>query len=348
MAVQLDDYFEFDGTGDYLSIPDTNLLDADTAHLQQSIGEWIAYVQGATVGLSQDVTPHFGDSVLEWRRNADVATIAISTPRSGTTGVIPVDASTEYTASAWLADDDSGNTGELKITWIDSGGTTLTTSSAGTQVNLTGELQEVSVTATSHASAAFAAIEVIHRGSFTANTPKYVDAACLRAGSDPTFMPSLRIVSDLDIEADISDTYSDGDIAYLFSVNAASTTGGYAFLLRNDIGRMRMDYTENDGTARQAQSDVLSWVDGRYTLRGTWDVTAGTVVLYRDGEAVATLGPSGGYQNGGFYPSSQVIDISGINSGSGNLFDGSIYRLTVRDGIDGPAVLTIRPEDVNA
>jgi hypothetical protein len=188
---------------DYASIESVNWLDADTAHLHQSVGSWSASLNMDAPAQSTDLTPAIGDyhGAAAVAAGGPHSSASVETP-TGTNGV-PVAASTQYSVTARLASDTASRVGWVQVRWYDAVGSLLDFDS-GSAVNLqTDGWTTATVTATSHASAAFAAIRIrfdaVGGGDVNSGDTLYFDAACFRAGSDATFVPSLNIVGSLDV-----------------------------------------------------------------------------------------------------------------------------------------------------
>jgi len=304
MAVQLDDYFALDGTGDYLSIPDTNLLDADTAHLEQSTGLW-------TVGALSTEQATFGTKSLKVTGGASTAItvtddaaamgVFIYSPagdtfdiNSGTGVAVPAATWTEVTA-------DSGNAG------------TYTVNAAGA-------------------------------GDY------YIGKAYVQDSG--SFVPSLRIVGDLDIECKIA--LPDWSVRNAFVGKSESGNSAFrSYEFHNQSGGDRLQFVGHDDSSASVtviSSSVFSIGDNESAVvRVTAAPDAGgghaEITFYVDGVQlgnVQTAACSGAWQ---------VVDtpltVGAFRSGGSELpLTGSVYYVTVRDGIVGPIVASISPGDV--
>ena len=114
-------FITFPGTsGNYISTDDVNLLDADTAHLQQSNGNWGGAGGVASAVLSSEVTPVFGHSVLKMTHGVPSTTSRMLWG-NGTSGA-PVVPAQEYSIIMSLRATVAGREATLKLEWFDSGG----------------------------------------------------------------------------------------------------------------------------------------------------------------------------------------------------------------------------------
>lgn len=113
-------------------------------------------------------------------------------------GGVPVIAAKSYTAKAELKAATTGRTVRLYIRWYDLAGNVLSTSSAGSNItDATGSWTTATVTATSPASAAFAAV-IVEALSVAANEFHYIDKAALYNGTAPgSWLPGGMVYSNL-------------------------------------------------------------------------------------------------------------------------------------------------------
>ena len=65
-----DAHFLLDGAS-FISTPNVNLLDADTAHSQQSIGSWLVLSRGKNIQQVQVLPPVYGDFHGSWQVDLD-------------------------------------------------------------------------------------------------------------------------------------------------------------------------------------------------------------------------------------------------------------------------------------
>jgi len=144
-------FVEFPGEADsYVATDDVNLLDADSAHLQQGVGQW-------SVGALSTTHVLFGDNSLKVTGGVDT----VLTP--GTDAAI---------MSCWVYSVAGAD--------FDINGSVAVTVAAATWTQLSEVGPDITYTVVCSTAADY-----------------WVDKACVRAGSDPTFVPSLRIVGTL-------------------------------------------------------------------------------------------------------------------------------------------------------
>lgn len=316
----------------YISTPDVNLLGADTAHLQQSVGGWEEGA-GATTAApvqSTDLTPQFGDYHGKW--TADAATSWIRSGDNLGEGLFPASPGTQYTAACDVAGVVAGGaTIEIRIGWYDSTPNALGTSSVS-QIAVPSDWTRISITATSPASTAWGAIQLIGRTA-TNGDVFYFDAVCAAEGSDATFVPSLRIVGDLDVRAKIAASLSAVETVH----NMYAGGGARAFrLVPQTDGSFDFWYTLDGSSAIVRGSNVGVLTAGTdHEIRATRD-TSDQVEFYVDdvGSGSVSGGSVGALSGAGGTP----LYIGGRVPAASDYLTGKVYWAEVRDGIDGPVV----------
>ncbi|GAG05242.1 unnamed protein product, partial [marine sediment metagenome] len=223
--------------------PDVNILDADSAHFAQSKGEW-AIIVGGTFATTPAGDSKFGPNVLTWTATTASQRPYIALPAG--LDSIPIQPNTEYTLSIWVLPYMIAGTPEdsfLRIAWTNSSGigTNPAFSDGDVTAHTEGEWVLMTVTGTSPSDAAFA--RPTHKSDVNgASGDEWrFSAAVLRAGSDATFIPSLRIVGDLDESLDaaanwpLHDGFSQfmgrgwatGDASTFWGFNSPSTSFYY-------------------------------------------------------------------------------------------------------------------------
>jgi len=180
-------FITFDGTaGNHVTTPDLNLLDADTAHVYQSKGEW-------SVGtVVTDEPSQFGSSAIEyeWPASGQKYWQTITTSQA-------VTPSADYAASvtfkvataASLVDEQA----RLILDWRDVGDSNLSFS-YGSFVSVSDD-GWVTLTETGTAPVGSDHCRLIVNFNVGTTVVCSIGSACLRAGSDSSFVPSLRIVA---------------------------------------------------------------------------------------------------------------------------------------------------------
>jgi len=155
----------------------------------------------------------------------------------------------------------------------------------------------------------------------------------VRPGTSSEFVPSLRIVGDLDMAAKAAAVdWSSGDAQGICDTLDASK--GYLFGITpaNNQLDFRCDIRSN-------YSSFQTLTDGQaYEFRVTLDVATGDIIYYRDGIQFDTDSVA----SGALVASSAQLDIGAINEGTAWPFDGDIEHVIVRDGIGGPAVIDMK------
>ena len=334
-------YVTFPGTsGNYVDTADTNLLPADEAHFEQSTGTFIQFSNAQNLALVTALTPHFGNTHLQWEATGVAAQTAIY---SGTgTDETPVTAATEYTLSAYLACDTADWEARMRIGWLDAAGAIISYSDSGYTDLSTSAWTQVTLTATSPALTVYATPVLWFRpkvGNTAGGELAYADALCLQAGSDGTFTPSLRIVGDVDLRAKAgNDDWTNG---FQCLLDAQDGTSGY-YLAVDTAGELRT--THGTGAdARINTSSGAALVDGSaYELRFTYDLASGTVTYYKDGTSFDT----GSDTTTAAAAAGVALGVGSLNSGLAWFYAGDIYWCEVRDGVDGPVVARFDAEDV--
>lgn len=335
-------FVSFPGTtGNYVSTPDVNLLDADDAHCQQSIGGWGNNANMGSLALASTPSPVFGSFVGS---GAVTGTPANAQVRTGLNGIpyTAVSSDTEYAAQVSVRSELAGRSAQLILVWRDGAGSFLNQATGTATALSDSEWTTIAVTGTSVSSAALANITVIFTvtggGNLTAGEECYWDAACLRTG-DATFVPSLRIVGDLDIEAKAAlDDWTPGSASALIR---HWTGGGEGFALYvNTSGTLDLWNGGTSGPQFNASTVATGVADGSTAVvRATKDVSTGTIQFFVDGSQLgADVAGVASALDYGAVP----LDVPG-----GVTFEPTdYYYVTVRDGIDGPIVARFSAADV--
>ena len=244
----------------------------------------------------------------------------------------------QITASGCSDLDSSTEGKEYKVRqqFYDSGGGDLGLGSNPSYAPLTANAYTVAtVTDTPPASTAYVRTLVYLRdtaaGQGVPGDVFYLSGMVSRADDESTFVPSLRIVGDIDMRADLA--YSDlstGDRRVLSTRNGNS---GYEFY-GAATGAVYARYgTGSDarGAFVAAASSLVE--DVRAVVRVTFDVSAGTWQAYIDGVAETPVADVAGAGD----PSGTQLAVGAFSDGTLN-YPGDLYWAEVRDGIDGPVV----------
>lgn len=334
-------YVTLPGTsGNYFSTPDVNELPADDAHFQQSKAHWRN--QQATDGgtLTADATSVFGDNIL--RFICDGTNVAFVNSGAANVANIAIAPNTEYTFSLWMRSSDTLEARLAIQSWTAVPG--FLSQDQGSWTDITdGDWTQISVTGTSDASAALAILVIEVRQQDSSNPANGdifdISAACLRTGADGTFVPSLRIVNDLEIEWKVAlDDYT--PTATNTILDCLSTNDGYR--IRHTTGDL-IEIAYGNGSSTRAQtSSATGLTDGEeHVFKVTVDQSTGAVVYYIDGVQHDTDTMTTGQG------ASDINDlVVGANAAaSANWTDGDIYYVIVRDGIDGLVVARFDADD---
>ena len=317
----------FPGTsGFYVSRVDTNLLDADTAHLQQSIG-LNSSAGGSTITGSPDSTRSvFGASSVEYT-SLGAATCSIatdtSTPAVDPSGLSPIG------GGGWIYSVTAARECRLRVQYrngaaFDSWGDEITvqlTQNDWTWVAVAG-VSAVPGTADGVRLVFF--VQVSGGGNCGVGEVYSNDAQILAVGSVASFVPSLRIVGDLDMRTKIASVDWTTGTQYIFDFGDAVTKG---YVLLNSAGTLLLYWNGN------AEGHTVSLdADQVIELQVTRDATSGDTEWWIDGVNVESDTGSAG-------PIIQAIGhdlfVGSIQTGA-NSWDGNIFWAEIRDGIDGP------------
>jgi len=164
--------------------------------------------------------------------------------------------------------------------------------------------------------------------SFDSGENYYIGAACLREGSDASFVPSLRISGDLDNKFDVAlDDYTSAQVLYDNDGMKVTLDGSGDFTI------------DAWGDTSSALSPLSPLTNGtQYTISVEGVESTGVVTLKIDGVAqdTDTLTPT--------TPTWSDLFVF-ADSTPGNYADGKLYSATLRDGIDGPIVASIATGD---
>jgi hypothetical protein len=164
---------------------------------------------------------------------------------------------------------------------------------------------------------------------------------CFRAGADTTFVPSMRIVGDLDMRARFAATDATPASAEAL-IGHRSGNNGYAMTLGTG-GELVVYHGTGSGT-RAETSSGLSLVAATDTeVRSVIDISAGTWTHYKNGVQFDT---SGSFATTAGSPYAGPLAVGADSAGTSGNWDGDIYYAEVRDGIDGPVVRRFDADDL--
>lgn len=329
--------------GTYISTPDTNLLDADRAHVHQSITGWLTNGTN-TLEQSTAIDP---SSIFPGATQTMKSTFQDDL-RIGRSA-LPLATADPFVFSMWVwipvgwdggdirAGDDGSFVGAI-------GESNQTASAAITEV-----WQQIWFKLTPDASD-FDGIVVLRIGSApTAGRFVYFVAGCWRPGSDPTFIPSTRIIGDLDIRWLLAmDDYTPAVTEYLGSKAKDSTTRQW-FVEVPPNGRPKMT-TSPDGTSASqvAKQSTIAFTttDGdTLGIKITVDVDNGAggadyKFFTQPGSIDGAFDQLGTTQTNStttsIFNADSEVAIGALFGGTLSPLAGKVFRYELRDGIDGP------------
>ncbi len=194
----------------------------------------------------------------------------------------------------------------------------------------------------------------ITTGGLLAGDEIWADGFLLAKGTDPSFIPSLRIVGGLDMRAKVAAVdWTPASTQYLLSRRDDTLAfGKETFFRLNADGSVSTGFTITGIAAYDiVASNPLGLVDGSvHELRTVVDVDNGAgnyeTSFYVDGVLDKTT-PGAGGQVLALYPQESALTIGRYKSNAtGGEFAGDIYWAELRDGIDGPVTARFDAVDV--
>lgn len=275
--------------GNYLSVPDTNLLDADAAHFQQGIGGWAPSAGTATNVQRVTTDPEFGDGHLSWE-SANGSTVEVAS--SPTVDAPAATAGAQYSVSARLQSITAPRNCRAKIQWIDASNTIISTTSGVVVLAVGAAWTTVTMTAQAPTGTVKARVVLSVLGT-DAGDVFWADKVCLREGATTDFVPSTRVTADLTLVADVAaKSWASGGAMLL--INKWSTNDNQrSYQLRLDSGGSLVLLISTDGqNAVSETSTVLidTVVADRERLRfaAEQDASTGDVSFWYSTDAGAT------------------------------------------------------------
>lgn len=335
-------YIALPGTsGSHLTVPDVNLLTSNQAHAQQGHGLDV-YGNFSNSVDTPPTAPLFGSLAAKMILSSD-SSLQVIRFADGTGGVAtsPTDV---RSMSMWWYTDQAGLKAKGTILWNDSGGN-FVGANDGSYVNLTQNAwtEIVVENKTAPASTAYAGVQsdiVVIAGGNVPQGTYWTAARCVRAGTDSTFVPSLRIVGDLDLRAKFAATDATPTSATMVT-STLSGNNGYALSL--GTGGELVVYHGTGSGNRAETSSGLSITDASVVdVRSVFDISAGTWTHYKNG---VQFDSSGSFATTAGSPSGTSLIVGSNVAGTGSLWNGDIYYVEVRDGIDGPVVARMDADD---
>jgi len=323
-------FFTFDGvSGSFLSTPNVNLLDADTAHVEQGIGDWVDFDSAENLMRVAVASPAFGSGSLQFS-SLNPSPSQVSSQQGLDAEQAPLG---DVSVSAWVMSP-LGRNVQIGIIAYDGTGANIGEFVGPSTPTTPGVWQQISFGRDVNWAGGRVAIKVVH---FATNIGELsnVAAACIRVGTDPAFVPSLSIVGDLEMEALASSASAANQT--LIATWTGSGSNGYQFaanLSGNLLARHGDGSVDRFASGSNALTPgVLQAVKGSFDAAGNWsfdiDGTPETVGPTLPGVA----SPSGG------------LAVGSNAGGTINLFTGDIASAVVRDGVGGPVVASFLSSD---
>lgn len=320
-------------SGNYASIPDTNLLDANTAHIEQSIGKWYAFYNCSIARSTEQA--EYGAASLKITATAldNVASRTSATER------FPVTAGATYAASARFRPGSTVRNAKVHILYFDNVGTYIGQNTGADTPETLGGWTTAVVTGAAPTGAVTAVVDVTVL-SCAAGEVHYVDKICFRTGSSTTFVPSHRITGDLDVRARIAPKAWNPASAQPAVERFIDAAGGGFLFGPNAGGFLR--YAWSDGATSQGVNSAVLNVTDREPLhiRAVHLGTAKIIRFYTssDGVAWTQLGTDISVTPGATVNTGSKTLTAGYGHAGWASFTGAHFGFEVRDGIDGPVV----------
>jgi hypothetical protein len=335
-------YVTFPGTsGNYVSSADVNLLDADSAHLHQSAGTFAGWGTGAVAPvLSTDDTAQGIAASNVGKLTTSSHTIGCIFPGvpSTTVGVV-VSPGEVYSYGRWVKFDAAITEIKLDFRFVNASGGF--SGNSFIEVANTGAWQWVTHTATVPTNTARMGVTIQDPNAESTGRVGYISAGVLRTGATATFIPSLRIVGDLDMRARFAATDATPTTAETL-IGHRSGNSGFAMTLGTG-GELVVYHGTGSGTRLETSSGLALVAATDTEVRSVIDISAGTWTHYKNGVQFDT---SGSFATTAGSPYAGALAVGADSAGTSGNWDGDIYYAEVRDGIDGPVVRRFDADDL--
>ena len=323
-----------------LTRADDNLLDADTAHIAQSKGEWGN--SGGTDGgvLTPSELSKFGPNVLRITMNTDGAG-NFGTATGARTPLQPG----PFTYSCYLngIPGRTTQTVSLRINPRDGGDAGLGALIGPAQPLIEGVNHYV-FQSTAPALTEQCWLELSFANMFDLDQMD-LSATILRQDTDPTFVPSINIVGDIDLRADVAPVVWSGPDWQAMIQTRVLVDGYFMWLDRqHPAGTASLRVAYGDGiTDRSWTSPTFAKAAAeRGQVRAILDVSAGEWEAFVDEASIGTFSVAPG-------PGTSVSTLFvGDDGGGGQRLAADVFSVELRDGIDGPVVYRMDAADVLA
>lgn len=332
------------GDDDSLRREDINELDSDSAHFQQGTGKWDA--NGGAVSVSSDVPAEFGTTVFKQVMSG--ATSQVTRTPSGLAGfpIVPNEPLyiSGFVRSAALLELQIG------IQEFDAAGVSLGAGGNGIRVPTTDSMVERKLSITTDPLAAFARLTVNYFGA-VGGEELYMSAWMLTQTAVRTFVPSIRIVGDMDLRVLCSSLLWGADSTRFLAAIADQNQGRRSFVVQKITnGNLRWTVTVEGGLGGTLELGNAFVDETFHELRFTRVASSGDLEVFFDNVSAAT-GP-GDPGPGAIVAAPFPLQIAtgGSNAvGAGSQrWSGSYEFLEYRDGLDGAIVYRMDANDLVA
>lgn len=330
--------------GNYGSIPDVNIINAGVDRAERSGGEAIV---GSAGTRSFNQTPPSLPSV------SPAVTKAVQHTRGNATGYegfyfhqaprVNVTAGTTYTFSAYaLRATNVSASVRIEVQWYDGAGAAIATHGAWfAAAASTTDWVRGAVTAAAPAGAVSCRLVLFTGGGASGDVTWYTAFQMEAAGAASAFVPSTRIVGDLDVRVDSAwPDWTPSPAKTLTSKYNDPSQRSWSFYVGTD-GRLNLVLTTDGSTGVVAASTVAPTVSNgtRVALRATWRQSDGRVQFFQapsSGGAWTQVGTDVTLTLASIYAGPAPIRIGAYHATSD--VEGRFYAVETRDGIDGPVV----------
>lgn len=148
------------------------------------------------------------------------------------------------------------------------------------------------------------------------------------------------ITGDIDINATFTGSVS-GVFRALVAKWGTSQTAYRLLLTDGNFPQLRWS---TDGTAQVVSTSTVVYpsIGTKATLRSTLDVSTGEVKFYVDGSLLDTVAGAGATS---IFDSTAIVELGSRNSGTAELFTGSIFSAQIFNGIDGTLAVDFNAND---